>query len=81
MQCFVYRNRYKLGTFLFLAEKDNFSQVPESLLQLFGVPEFSFEFELTPGRKLVQADADEIKRSLETNGFFLQLPPSNEVRC
>ena len=78
MQCFVYRSSRKKGTYLFLPERDNFSKVPESLLKLFGNAEFSFEFTLDSERKLVLAEASEVRRNIEDNGFFLQLPPGDD---
>ncbi|MGB3916106.1 MAG: YcgL domain-containing protein [Thiothrix litoralis] len=82
MQCYVYRSRRKPGSFLFLPEKDHFERVPEVLMTIFGVPEFSFDFELTEQRKLVlKLEAHEIRRVIQENGFFLQLPPNEEQRC
>lgn len=82
MLCYVYRSRRKPGTFLFLAEQDNFSCVPAALLQLFGTPEFSFSFLLDTGRKLIiRAEPAEIRRLLVENGFYLQLPPGDELSC
>ncbi len=81
MQCYVYRSKRKQQTYLFLPEPDNFSGVPESLVTLFGKAEFSFEFELTAERKLVMADAAEVLRNISENGYFLQLPPGDEMRC
>lgn len=81
MQCFVYRSRHRQRTYLFLPQKDDFSQVPESLVRLFGEAEFSFEFELVPGRKMILAEASEVQRNLQENGFFLQLPPGDDTRC
>lgn len=74
MQCFVYRSPRKPETFLFVPEKGDFSGLPEGLLKVFGEPEFSFEFLLTPERKLVNADAAEIMERVEEQGFYLQLP-------
>jgi hypothetical protein len=81
MQCYIYRSKKKQNTYLFLPEQDDFSGVPEALLRLFGEAEFSFEFELTATRKLVMADAAEVLRNINENGFFLQLPPGDEMRC
>lgn len=78
MRCFVYRSKKKLNTYLFLPEQDNFSGVPQSLLKLFGEAEFSFDFDLVPGRQLVMAEAEEVLRNITENGFFLQLPPGND---
>lgn len=80
MQCYVYRSRRKPGSFLFLPEKDAFGQVPEVLMKIFGEPEFSFEFDLTPERTLMlKAEAREVMRVIGENGFFLQLPPNEDL--
>jgi hypothetical protein len=82
MQCYVYRSRRKPGSFLFLLEKDNFSQVPKVLLDIFGEPEFSFDFDLSVDRQLmIKADTAEIRRVIRENGFFLTLPPSEDLPC
>ncbi|MEZ5536477.1 MAG: YcgL domain-containing protein [Thiolinea sp.] len=81
MQCYVYRSKRKQKTYLFIPRQDDFSDVPESLVKLFGEAEFSFDFELTATRKLVMADAAEVLRNINENGFFLQLPPGDEMRC
>ena len=36
MNCFVYRSNTKPGMYLYLVEKDDFSDVPESLIKLLG---------------------------------------------
>ena len=74
MKCFVYRSLKKPGSFLFVAEKGEFSELPEALLNLFGQPEFSFEFLLTSERTLQIGDAQEILEKIEEQGFYLQLP-------
>lgn len=81
MQCYVYRSRRKQQTYLFLPKRDDFTQVPPSLLKLFGEAEFSFEFELSSARKMVSAEASEVKRNIQENGFYLQLPPGEEKAC
>ncbi|MBU0656075.1 MAG: YcgL domain-containing protein [Gammaproteobacteria bacterium] len=79
MQCYVYRSRRKQGSFLFVPDRDDFSRIPEVLMKIFGEPEFSFDFDLTPDRQLVmKAEASEVLRVMRENGFFLQLPPSEE---
>lgn len=81
MQCFVYRSRRKPGSFLLIPEKDAFTEVPETLMRIFGEPEFSFDFELEPERKLaLRAEASEVLRLITENGFFLQLPPGQELK-
>jgi len=78
MKCFVYRSLKKPGSFLFVTEKGEFSELPEALLNLFGQPEFSFEFLLTSERTLQIGDAQEILEKIEEQGFYLQLPVEQE---
>lgn len=79
MQCHVYRSRRKPGSFLFIPEKNDFSRLPQILLNIFGEPEFSFSFDLIPERRLViKAEASEVLRVIQENGFYLQLPPGEE---
>lgn len=73
MQCHIYRSNKKVDTYLYLQEKDDFSVVPQDLLQLFGEPEFSFSFELEEERKLAREDASEVLENLESRGYHLQL--------
>jgi hypothetical protein len=75
MNCYIYRSNKQKGMYLYLDEKDNFSKVPESLLTLLGDMEFTFEFDLCKGRKLIRAEAEEVLRIMTENGYFLQMPP------
>ncbi len=73
LTCYIYRSDRKADTYLYLLEKDNFSQVPDQLLRVFGEPEFSFEFRLTPERSLAKEDPEEVYNNLKQQGFHLQL--------
>jgi len=74
MFCYIYRSNKKTGAYLYLAEKDNFDQLPDGILQAFGPPEFSMSINLTAEKKLAQADATQVLDKLESEGFYLQLP-------
>jgi uncharacterized protein YcgL (UPF0745 family) len=73
MFCHIYRSSRKADTFLYLAVKDDFSILPESLLSIFGDPEFSFSLELTSDKKLAKEDVAEVLENLSTQGYHLQL--------
>ena len=73
MFCYIYRSNRKVDTYLYLADKDDFSILPENFLSLFGDPEFSFSFELTMDKKLAREDASEVLANLESQGYHLQL--------
>lgn len=79
INCAIYKSNRKLETYLFLREKDDFSDVPEILLKGFGPPEFVMELELTPQRKLARSDIGEVMHNLRENGYFLQMPPPDPL--
>ena len=79
MKCFVYKSAKKADSYIYINEKDNFERIPEQLMQLFGKPEFTLEFELTKDRKLALADAKQVMRNLNEQGFYLQMPPKNNL--
>jgi uncharacterized protein YcgL (UPF0745 family) len=73
MLCHIYRSNLKLDTYLYIAERDDFSEVPAELLRVFGTPEYSFSFDLEPDRRLAREDATEVLANLESKGYHLQL--------
>jgi uncharacterized protein YcgL (UPF0745 family) len=78
MNCCIYRSRKKLGSYLYITEKNNFSDVPDELIKIFGIPEFSFEFNLTENKKLAQVDVKDVMENLQKDGFYLQMTPIDE---
>ena len=74
MICYVYRSNRKRDTYLYIREKDDFSDIPQTVLTIFGEPEYSLSFVLDESRKLAQADPAEVINQLQENGFYLQLP-------
>ena len=73
MLCHIYRSNRKLDTYLYLSEMDDFSDIPDDLMRVFGEPEFSFSFDLTADKKLAREDAKEVLSNLEEQGYHLQL--------
>ena len=71
--CYIYRSERKADTYLYLLEKDEFDCVPAALLDAFGQPQFSFEFELTENRQLAKEDVTEVLANLREQGFHLQM--------
>lgn len=71
--CHIYRSSRKADTYLYVLEKDDFSEVPEELMTVFGEPEFSFSFNLTSDRQLAKEDSAEVLANLKEKGYHLQL--------
>lgn len=76
MQCFIYKSLKKDELYLYLEKKDDFSAVPEALLQSFGRLVFVMELQLSPERKLAREDAGKIMAGIQSKGFFVQMPPT-----
>lgn len=74
-QCAIYKSLKKSDNYLYVEKQGDFSRVPAALLQLLGSLEWVMDLELGPGRKLARADTAEVRRQLEQQGYYLQLPP------
>lgn len=60
--------------YLYLAEKDNFSCLPDDIMRALGNNEFTMELEITADTQLAREDAATVIINLESKGFHLQLP-------
>jgi uncharacterized protein YcgL (UPF0745 family) len=78
MLCAVYKSSKKQQAYLYVPGRDDFSRVPEALMQTFGVPNFLMIMPLKKDRKLAQMDMDTLRRELSTKGYYLQIPPPDE---
>ena len=78
MNCYVYKGDKKEDHYLYLPEEfiadAPSNELPSVVLELMGDLSLVIEFDLTPERKLPQADAQHILDSLSGNGFYLQMP-------
>ncbi|EEG83065.1 YcgL domain protein [Proteus penneri ATCC 35198] len=59
-------------------KKDDFSRIPDELLQSFGEPQFSMLLNLADRQRLAHADIEKVKKALVEQGFYLQVPPPVE---
>ena len=76
MIAYIYKSRKKEELYLYISKKDDFSNVPQALYDSMGKePVFVMEVELSPKRKLAREDVNAVIKSLETQGFHLQIPP------
>jgi uncharacterized protein YcgL (UPF0745 family) len=76
MLCFIYKSLKTDYLYLYVANKDDFSTVPDALLNTLGKMEFVMDLELSPERKLSREKAVKIIEDINDKGFFLQLPPA-----
>ncbi len=77
MLCYIYRCNLKLDMYIYLAEEDNFEDVPKEIFNTLGIVEFSMELDITPETKLAREDTPTVLNNLNEHGFHIQLA-SNE---
>ncbi len=63
--------------YIYLIKEAGFAELDKVLREAFGQPEFVIELILTPESRLARYDAQDVMTALETNGYFLQLPPAD----
>jgi uncharacterized protein len=73
--CSIYRSAKVEGMYLYVDKKEGLARVPEDLLQRFGKPEPAMTLLLHPQRKLARANVEDVLASIESQGFYLQMPP------
>jgi len=78
IHCAIYKGHKKYDSYLFVEKKDDFSRVPDSLLEMLGRLELVMLLELKENKKLAQADPVLVMKALEENGFYLQMPDKTE---
>lgn len=64
--------------YLYVDKKEDLERVPESLLKVFGQPQFAMTLLLDKDRKLARADRDEVVLAIAEQGYYLQMPPKVE---
>lgn len=78
MKCSVFRSSLKDFTYIYLLDGRDFDNLPASLKKVFGEPTLVINLELTPQRKLANADVHQVMKSLADKGYHLQLPPNKD---
>lgn len=75
MHCAIYKGPKKTDHYLYVEREDDFSRVPEALLNMLGKLELVMTLELGPERTLAQVDINQVKTSLQEQGYYFQMPP------
>jgi uncharacterized protein YcgL (UPF0745 family) len=79
MHCFVYASQRKSDTYVWLATRDEWGVIPESLSMLLGELRFVLEVQLEEQRPLPHEDTRVVLEHLRTQGWHLQLPPQETL--
>ena len=73
--CQVYRSSKKSDMYLYVDKKQDLTRVPEALLTIFGKPQAAMVLLLDENKKLARANVSDVIKSIEEQGFYLQMPP------
>jgi uncharacterized protein YcgL (UPF0745 family) len=79
LPCWIYRSPRKDEMYLYIANRDDFSCVPQALMARFGAPILVMDITLTKERQLAREDIAAVMANLRSQGFHLQMPPKIEV--
>lgn len=79
MQCYVYKSKRKINTYVYLCDRDDFSKLPEAIVQHLGQLELVLEFDLHSERKLAKENSEILLANLKTQGFHIQLPDADSL--
>ena len=71
----VFRSAREEGLYLYVDKQEGLARVPDTLLQRFGRADSAMLLMLAPDSKLARADAASVLTAIETQGFYLQIPP------
>ena len=80
MKVSAYKTAKKEGLFLFVPQGQDLADLPEALKVFFGEALHVIDFELTEDRKLAQEDTQEVLANLQSQGYHLQMPPTEEQK-
>ena len=78
MLCAVYKSSKQQQAYLYVPGRDDFSRVPDMLMETFGTPKFLMIMPLNKKRKLAQMDIETLRKELTIKGYYLQIPPTED---
>jgi len=79
MKCSVVRSSLKDFTYIYLLAGQDFEDLPDTLKNIFGEPEFVMDLVLTRERKLAYEDVSQVMQNLSELGYHLQMPPQEDT--
>ena len=79
IECAVYKSQKKDETYVFIPTKTPLSDLPEELLKVLGQAEMIMTLLLTPEKKMARGTAEAVIKSIEEQGFHLQMPENPQL--
>ena len=79
IECAVYRSSKRDETYVFIPTASPLSDLPKEVLKMLGQAELVMTLNLTPEKKMARGNADEIMKSIDTQGFHLQMQENPQL--
>lgn len=79
IDCTVHKSLKKDETYVFIPKGSTLSNLPIELISVLGKTEEMMRLVLTPEKKMARGNAGEIIKSIEKQGFHLQMPERPEL--
>lgn len=83
IRCDIFKSSKKDEMYLYVLHQENqddaLSNVPASVLHAFGRATFVMSLDLDENRKLARVNVLHVMDSLQTKGFFIQMPPEGLI--
>ena len=74
IECAVYKSQKKDETYVFIPTTTPLSDLPEDLLKVLGQADLVMTLTLTPEKKMARGTAEVVIKSIQEQGFYLQMP-------
>jgi len=72
----IYRSGKREGMYLYVEKGKDLTELPEALLKQFGRAELAMTLVLSATKKLANADVETVMAQLQSQGYYLQMPPT-----
>lgn len=73
MWCYIYRSPKKENSYLYIDTENDFSKVPDVLMNVFGEPVLVMKVLLDGKRQFVVGSSQDIEDKIKQDGFFVQM--------
>lgn len=77
--CEIFKSPRRDEMYLYVDRARGLTDVPEALLERFGKPIPVTVMMLSDDKSLARAKASDVLTAIETQGFYLQMPPAREA--
>ncbi len=79
VKCSVYKCTRKAETYLYLKTGYALEDLPEGLRHLLGPMQEVLQLDLDESRTLAQVNTSDVIEALHEQGYFLQMPPQDQL--